>query len=58
MIRKDLPDIDETNPDGQFHDLVICKLLEREARALIEPDAPPRERGPMPREAGGETKKS
>jgi tetratricopeptide (TPR) repeat protein len=56
MIRNDLPDIHESNPDGQFHDLVICKLLEREARALIEPAAPPRERGPAPREKGEEKK--
>jgi len=50
MVSNDLPEIDQSNPDGQFHDLVICELLRRGARALFKSDDLPRERGPMPRE--------
>lgn len=52
LFLNELPDIEQSNPDGQFHDLVICKLLEREAIQLIKRDDGPRERGPMPRELG------
>jgi tetratricopeptide (TPR) repeat protein len=52
MIPTDLPDIEHSNPDGQFHDLVICKHLQKEAQVLIKREDIPRERGPMPRELG------
>jgi hypothetical protein len=48
IIARDLPDIDQSNPDGNFHDLLTCLLLQKEATSFITPKARPR--APAPRE--------
>jgi tetratricopeptide (TPR) repeat protein len=48
IIYRNLPDIDQTHPDANFHDLLTCLILQREARNAITPNALPR--APSPRE--------
>jgi tetratricopeptide (TPR) repeat protein len=49
LLARITPDIEQTHPDGNFHDLLICLSLKREAIAALRPNAPPQ--APAPREA-------
>jgi serine/threonine protein kinase/Flp pilus assembly protein TadD len=53
---RDLRDLRMANPDDNFHDLVLCNVLLDEARRAITPNDPWRERGPVAREVGPDTK--